>query len=199
MPEWVLLRATTLWQDVRYAARALCKQPGLATAAVVMLAVGIGVTTAIFDVAIGLGAAVAFAHVMRSPVFNVTPMDPVTFVAMTLLLAAAAALARPAGAPGSTGRSGRDTATNEATDWFPIWSPDGREIAFRSRADGDAIWVLPRERWRAAAIDARRTGVWVVTGWTMAGRAPWWQPISRRARRRRRDAAWSGEQAQRFS
>ena len=42
MPEWVLLRATTLWQDVRYAARTLCKPPGLATTAI-----GIAATTAI--------------------------------------------------------------------------------------------------------------------------------------------------------
>ena len=88
MPEWVLLRATTLWQDVRYAARTLCKPPGLATTAI-----GIAATTAIFSLTIGLGAAVAFARVMRSLVFNVTPLDSVTFVAMPLLLAAAAALA----------------------------------------------------------------------------------------------------------
>jgi ABC-type lipoprotein release transport system permease subunit len=44
-------------------------------------------------VAIGLGAAVAFARAMRSLVFNVTPLDPVTFVTMPMLLAAADALA----------------------------------------------------------------------------------------------------------
>jgi hypothetical protein len=39
-----------LWRDVRYAARTLQKTPAFATAAVLTLALGIGVITAVFSV-----------------------------------------------------------------------------------------------------------------------------------------------------
>jgi putative ABC transport system permease protein len=41
---------TTLWQDVRYGLRMLVKNPGFACVVVVILAVGIGVNTAVFSV-----------------------------------------------------------------------------------------------------------------------------------------------------
>jgi predicted permease len=48
MGEW------TVWQDVRHAFRTLRRRPGFATAAIVMLALGIGATTAIFGVVKGV-------------------------------------------------------------------------------------------------------------------------------------------------
>ncbi len=43
----------------------------------------------------------------------------------------------------ASGGAARQLTTNEATDWLPAWSPDGRELAFHTRADGDAVWIVP--------------------------------------------------------
>jgi ABC-type antimicrobial peptide transport system permease subunit len=52
-----------------------------------------GVRTVLVGAAIGLVAAVAGARLMRSLLFDVTPIGPIAFGAVTLLLIAVAALA----------------------------------------------------------------------------------------------------------
>jgi ABC-type antimicrobial peptide transport system permease subunit len=44
-------------------------------------------------IVIGLGAAVVVAHLMRTLLFGVSPLDPLSFAAVPLILAATAALA----------------------------------------------------------------------------------------------------------
>jgi predicted permease len=52
-----------------------------------------GLALATAGVVIGLGAAAAFSRLMQSLLFGISPLDPITFVAMPVVLAAAALLA----------------------------------------------------------------------------------------------------------
>ncbi len=47
----------------------------------------------VIGVAIGIGAAAGLVRLMKALLFGVSPLDPVSFVAVPLVLAAAAALA----------------------------------------------------------------------------------------------------------
>ena len=52
-----------------------------------------GLILAGIGVAIGLGGAAGFTRLMRSLLFGISPLDPITFTAMPVVLAAAAVLA----------------------------------------------------------------------------------------------------------
>ncbi len=54
------------------------------------LVLGEGMAVALFGIAIGVGAAVAGARLLRALLFGVDPVDPLTFVAVPVLLAAVA-------------------------------------------------------------------------------------------------------------
>ena len=93
-----------LLKDLVYSLRMLIKRPGLTLVAIVAIALGIGVNTAIFSVvstvrlqplgsALGLAGAFALSRVLGSLLFAVSPTDPLTFAGVSLLLLLVALLA----------------------------------------------------------------------------------------------------------
>ena len=76
---------TGLWQDLRYAVRTLRASPGLV--------VGRALRVTAIGLAVGLALAAGAGRLLRSQIFGVSPLDPVTFVGVSALLAAVALLA----------------------------------------------------------------------------------------------------------
>jgi predicted permease len=66
---------------------------GARSSTVTRLFVGYGATLATVGIVIGLGAALALGRVMKSMLFEVSPMDPATYAAVATTLLAVAALA----------------------------------------------------------------------------------------------------------
>ena len=80
-------------QDLRFGIRMILKNPGLTAVAVVTLAAGMGANTAFFSL---LDAVLLRPLPLGNPhqlVFGVSPIDPLTFAAIPLLLAGVALVA----------------------------------------------------------------------------------------------------------
>jgi ABC-type lipoprotein release transport system permease subunit len=81
------IREDSMWQDVRYTMRSLAKHPGFTAAGVVILAIGIGVNTAIFSVINAiLFQPYAAIRLTSRLVVAIPPMDLMTFCAVPPLL-----------------------------------------------------------------------------------------------------------------
>jgi predicted permease len=94
-----LLAAVGIYAMVAYSVGQRTQEIGIRSAlgaqrgAILRLIVGQGVKLAVVGLVVGLAAAFAVTRVMRSFLIGVTPTDPATIVAVTVLLTAVAALA----------------------------------------------------------------------------------------------------------
>jgi ABC-type antimicrobial peptide transport system permease subunit len=82
-----------MFSNIRFALRSLVRTPGFTIMALVTLALGIGLNTAMFSLMLGLGGAIAGTKLLRSMLYGVGPLDPVVFAGVTLLLLLVTALA----------------------------------------------------------------------------------------------------------
>jgi predicted permease len=95
----LILAATGLYGVVSYGVAQRRHEIGIRVAlgaqagAVLKLVTGEGMTLAIIGVALGLGAALALTRLMESLLFSVSATDPLTFIAIALLLTLVALLA----------------------------------------------------------------------------------------------------------
>ncbi|HEX4750226.1 MAG TPA: multidrug ABC transporter substrate-binding protein, partial [Bryobacteraceae bacterium] len=71
-------------RDVRFGLRMLRRTPGFTIVTLLTLGIGLG---------IGLVAAVALSRFMKSLLFGVSEMDPVTYIAVPIVLTTAAVVA----------------------------------------------------------------------------------------------------------